>query len=166
MAVPANRSGTRAALFVALVGWWLWGPVPGARADTATAEAVAATFEAAEEHYVLHCRGCHRPDGHGMPDKGVPDLHETIGRLASLPGGRAYLVRVPGTAQAPIDDAAVAALLNWMLDRYSTRTLPADFAPYTAEEVARYRVDPLLDATAERQRLGALLDAAAGDTRP
>ena len=72
-------------------------------------------------------------------------------------GGRAYLVQVPGTAYSPLDDRAVAELLNWMLERFSDRTLPANFAPYTAQEVDGYRRHKLADPAARRKSLLAAL---------
>lgn len=109
-----------------------------------------------QQHWVLHCMGCHRPDGRGAPGR-VPSL-AGVARFLRVPEGRAYLVRVPGTAQAPLDDAAVAALLEWMLRRFDPDGIPAGHAPYTAEEVARLRATPLLDADATRRALLAELE--------
>jgi len=103
------------------------------------------------QDYVLQCRGCHRPDGRGAPGA-VPSLVGTMGRFLAVPGGRAYLVQVPGTAQAPLDDAAVAALLNWMLATFDP-VGAAGHAPYSAKEVARHRAEPLLDVEGRRRAL-------------
>jgi mono/diheme cytochrome c family protein len=102
--------------------------------------------------YMLHCRGCHGPDGGGAPGA-APTFRERLGRFLALPEGRAYLVRVPGTAQSELDDARTAALLNWMLAEFSPAAVPADFTPYEAAEVARLRAKALLDPAAERRRL-------------
>jgi hypothetical protein len=80
---------------------------------------------------------------------------EEPARLLAVPGGRDYLVQVPGVAQAPLDDRALSALLNWMLATLSPRTLPPDFVPYQPAEVARLRTRPLLDPTTTRRTLGA-----------
>jgi len=37
--------------------------------------------------YVMHCRGCHGPEGQGAPG-GAPDLRGTVGRFLKVPGGR------------------------------------------------------------------------------
>lgn len=106
--------------------------------------------------YVLNCQGCHRADGAGTPGS-VPALAGSVGRFARLPGGREYLVRVPGVAQAPLDDAALAGVLNWMLERFGRPDLPAGFTPYGAAEVGRLRRQPLTDVEGvRRQLLGAL----------
>lgn len=113
--------------------------------------AVSASADPRQD-YILHCQGCHLPDGSATPG-GVPALRGQVATFLSIPGGREYLVRVPGTAQAPLPDARVAALLDWLVREFDAENLPADFAPYTAEEVGRARARPLADAEAERRRL-------------
>jgi mono/diheme cytochrome c family protein len=119
------------------------------------------------EDYALHCMGCHRADGGGAAGL-IPSLVEVPGRLLAVPGGRAFLVRVPGVAQSTLDDARLAAVLNWMLERFSPRAVASGYAPFTAEEVGRLRAAPLVALAAERARLlGALgADAAAVPTEP
>ena len=99
--------------------------------------------------YELQCQGCHLADGRGTGD--IPSLHG-VGRLAGLPGGREYLARVPGVANASIDDARLAALLTSVLTRWSAAALPPDFEPYRAEEIAAWRA-PLADPKAARSSL-------------
>jgi len=102
--------------------------------------------------YAVHCQGCHLRDGSETPGR-VPALAGSLARFARVPGGRAYLVRVPGVAQSPLDDAALAALLNWVLLRFDPGGVPADFSPYSAEEVGRLRRLPLSDVAGARRRL-------------
>jgi mono/diheme cytochrome c family protein len=102
-----------------------------------------------EEAYQLHCSGCHGPDGSGRVDF-VPSLRGLVELLES-PGGRAYLARVPGVAQAPLESAALAELLNWVLRELSDAR---DFAPYAAHELETWRQDPLRDPAAARSALG------------
>jgi hypothetical protein len=54
-------------------------------------------------------------------------------------------VQVPGSANAPVADAALADLLNWMLLTFSPNELPENFAPYTEAEVAALRKNPLME---------------------
>ena len=42
-----------------------------------------------------------------------------LSQLLSAEGGRAYLASVPGVAQAPLGDARLAALLNWVIRAFS-----------------------------------------------
>jgi hypothetical protein len=76
-----------------------------------------------------------------------------VGRFVGLDGGRAYLVQVPGVAQAPLGDRAIAGLLNWMLVRFSRSELPDPFVPYTAKEVSEYRSRAPIDVAATRAEL-------------
>jgi hypothetical protein len=73
-----------------------------------------------------------------------------VASLLDAEGGRAYLGRVPGVAQAPLSDARLARLLNWVLAHYSDR---APAPPYSAAEVAALRQTPLRDTRAARAAL-------------
>lgn len=110
--------------------------------------------------YMLHCRGCHGPDGAGAPGA-APSFRGHLGKFLLVPGGREYLVRVPGTAQSELDDTHTAALLNWILQEFSRDEIPADFAPYETAEVARNRRDPLVDVWETRRQLLLAIDGAA-----
>lgn len=105
-----------------------------------------------EIDYMLNCMGCHLAEGQGAPDK-IPSLKGYVARFLSVPEGRQYLIQIPGVTQSSLDDAEIAALTNWLLARFDGEHLPADFAPYTAEEVARYRSKPLTDVAGTRARL-------------
>ncbi|MCY3640546.1 MAG: hypothetical protein OXH37_05995 [Gammaproteobacteria bacterium] len=99
-------------------------------------------------NYMLNCQGCHLPRGEGVGD--IPQMENFVGNFLKVSGGRAFLVRVPGSANAALDDAALAELLNWMLLEISADQLPKDFQPYTAAEVGQYRASPLSDVNAVR----------------
>jgi len=114
--------------------------------------ATGASAESPELNYMLQCQGCHLPDGSGTPGK-VPALAGSMARFGAVPGGREFLVRVPGSAQSPLDDADLAELLNWMLRRFGPAEEAADFAPYSADEVARLRRAPLTDVDSVRRDL-------------
>ena len=102
--------------------------------------------------YMLHCQGCHQSDGSGLPGA-VPALAGSLARFLSVPGGRAFLVQVPGSASSPLSDPDLAAVLNWMVARFGPAAEAAAAAPYTAEEVGRLRADPLVDVEATRRAL-------------
>ena len=89
-------------------------------------------------NYMLHCMGCHMMDGSGAPGA-VPSLRGRMASFLQVDAGRAYLIQVPGTAQSPLNDAEVAEVVNWMLEEFTIGPLPADFQPYSEEEVAGYR---------------------------
>jgi mono/diheme cytochrome c family protein len=102
--------------------------------------------------YALNCQGCHLDDGAGTPGS-VPPLAGSVGRFMRVQGGREYLVQVPGVATAPLDDAALAAVLNWMLQRFGPPQLPAKYEAYTAAEVGALRQKPLTNVERVRAEL-------------
>lgn len=102
--------------------------------------------------YMLQCQGCHLSDGTGSPGE-VPDLTDEIDRLLRVPGGREYLAQVPGAALSPLDDARLAAVLNWMVARFGGPEPGVAFEPFARAEVGRLRRGVLLDASARRAEL-------------
>ena len=112
----------------------------------------AAGSYSARTNYMLMCQGCHLQDGSGTPEK-VPALKDEVGRFLQVTGGREYLIQVPGTSQSALTDQEVAAVLNWILKNFSGAELPVDFVPYSTEEVARYRYEPLANAGEVRAEL-------------
>ena len=115
------------------------------------AAAGAAAAASPQFNYILHCQGCHLADGGATPGK-IPPLIGT-GRFLAVEGGREFLVRVPGVSLSIVPDAELAELINWMLYRFSADDVPADFEPYTAEEVGRYRQEPLVEVETVRAGL-------------
>lgn len=107
-----------------------------------TPSVVAATSP--RTNYLLYCSGCHRPLGEGKPPN-VPTLHNELGYMMSVTAMRGYLARVPGSAHAPISDAQLTDVLNWMLDEFNAETLPSDFKKLTVEEVKQARSKILAD---------------------
>lgn len=92
--------------------------------------------------YIIKCQGCHRPDGSG-DNHSNPPMNGFVAKFLGVPGGREFLVRVPGVATAALDDKRLTDLLNWTLYRFDAPDVPADFRPYTVDEVARLRKQPL-----------------------
>lgn len=103
--------------------------------------------------YMLNCQGCHLPDGSGNPGRSVPAFPGQLGKFLGVPGGREYLVQVPGSALSGLSDEALAGVLNWMLARFDARHLPADFKPYTGAEVRQWRGAIPADVETTRNRL-------------
>jgi mono/diheme cytochrome c family protein len=107
----------------------------------------------AKVNYMLNCQGCHGPDGAGTADGAVPAMKDFVGKFLSVDGGRAFLVRVPGSANSALTDTALAEVLNWMLWELSSTQIPAQFSPYTAAEVGPLRARPLQDVAGVRASL-------------
>lgn len=97
----------------------------------------------AKMNWLLNCQGCHQPDATGSAN-GAPSMVGDVARFLSVEGGREYLTRVPGVANAGVPDDQLAELLNWTLATFDKDHLPADFAPYTKEEMSAGRARPLV----------------------
>jgi hypothetical protein len=107
-------------------------------------------------NYQLQCMGCHHANAEGENGR-VPDMRGTLVPFSAWPEGRDYILRVPGVAQAPLDDAAIADLLNWMARNLSSVPLPEDFRYYTTAEVAAARHRPMPAVQSRRAELLARL---------
>ena len=122
--------------------------------------------------YAANCAICHQPDGAGVA--GVyPPLKDSVGRYLRVPSGRAYLVHVlsyglSGTISVgslsysgfmqpwpQFADAEVAEVLNLVLEKFNAGSLPADYQPFTAEEVKKLRdsAHSLAEVQSERETL-------------
>lgn len=95
--------------------------------------------DAGKKNYKLFCMGCHQADGSGSPENGIPSMRDEVGYFLELPEGRAYLSQVPGTLNTPLGDGETAEVLNWIMANIGRGSVPADFQPYTAEDVRHYR---------------------------
>lgn len=96
----------------------------------------------ARQNWMLSCQGCHRADATGTPQT-TPTMAGVVARFLQVPGGREYLVQVPGVATAALSDADLAEVVNWSLVRFDAANIPADFKPYSSAEVGRLRLKPL-----------------------
>ena len=145
---PNLRTTFRAAFCIVALAYSGSGTAQGETDDTPGSRA----NDAARFDYLLHCSGCHRPDGTGSaPD--VPSLRGTMGSLVATPEGREYIARVPEVAQSPLDDADLARLLNWVLQEFNADTLPARFRPLEGAEVGAARARILADPIRERESI-------------
>ena len=118
---------------LAAVGKWL------AAALLALSCGAASATDFGRQSYLLHCAGCHLPDGSGSKVNDVPSLQDIPGHFASIPEGRAFLTQVPGIAYSPLNNEEAAEVLNWVLQNFSKNTLGPAFQAFTTEEVARLR---------------------------
>ncbi|WP_295007499.1 hypothetical protein [uncultured Dechloromonas sp.] len=112
-----------------------------------------AAADAAKKNYRLFCMGCHQSDGTGSPENGIPSMRDEVGHFLRVPEGRAYLSQVPGTLNTPLGDAETADLLNWVMSNIGRGSIPADFKPYTADDVKAYRASVPQDIPGMRVRL-------------
>jgi hypothetical protein len=115
--------------------------------------------------YRMECQGCHAADGSGTVAS-VPSLKNHVAEFLTVPGGREFLAQVPGAAQAPLDDAALADVLNWILREFGPAEVVSRYPAYDAQEVGRLRRTPLTDVAATRRALEAAMATAAPRTIP
>ena len=108
-----------------------------------------AVEESPQVDYALRCQGCHVGDGSGYPGK-VPDLRVSLPALLATPGGREFLLRVPGASLSILDDARLARVYNWMAAAFIPGGLPEGFVAFDAAEVRRARATPFDDVQAAR----------------
>ena len=105
----------------------------------------------AQLNYMLKCQGCHAKDGRGLGD--VHALKGFVGNFLSSNEGRAYLIRVPGSANSPLTDVELSEVVNWILFTMSDKSPTDSFNPLTPKEFQTYRGQPILNAKAEKSRL-------------
>lgn len=115
-------------------------------ADAANAQG-ALNEQRARLNWMLHCQGCHLPDATGTPG-GAPNMAGEVARFLKVDGGREYLTRVPGVANAGLPDDQLTELLNWLLVEFDESHLPDDFRPFTVEEIALGRKQPYVSEAA------------------
>lgn len=102
--------------------------------------------------YVLHCAGCHGMQGAGSLLSQVPDMRR-VGLFLNLPGGREFLIKVPGVMGSGLNDQQIAEVSNWVLTQIAPASVPKDFQPYQAEEVRQARAQPMVDVATTRAEL-------------
>ena len=117
----------------------------------------------ARQNYILNCQGCHLPDGSGSPGN-VPKMNDFVGYFLHVPGGREFLVQVPGVAGAAISDQELADVMNWVLLNFSRDELPEPFIPYSGEEISALRKQPMVDMHQRREALLARIQDQLGVT--
>jgi len=110
---------------------------------------VGAHAASPSQDYALNCMGCHGTEAQGIPGK-VPPLANALSRFMRTSEGRNYVLRVPGAANSALSDEQLAAVLNWLAVTYDSRAASSQPAPFTSNEVAALRRQPLLSVLATR----------------
>lgn len=126
---------------------------------------VRAAHASPQQDYILFCMGCHGDQAQGVAGK-VPPLAGSVALFMRSPEGRNYVLRVPGAANSALSDAQLAAVLNWLAERFPAVDAGAtQSAPFTAAEVAELRRSPLADVKQRRSEVVRAL-AARGPAPP
>lgn len=106
-------------------------------------------------NYQLQCAGCHLGDGEGSAANDTPRMKGFVGNFLKVDGGRQFLVRVPGMSQSALSNAQLAELINWIMreDGMAGKSMPANYQPYTEQEVAAIRHEAMLNLPSTRAGL-------------
>lgn len=113
--------------------------------------------EGVYKDYMLQCAGCHRFDGRGAENRGIPSFVDSIGLFSRIPDGRAYMIRVPGASQSQLNNDELAMVLNYVVARFSPEEYEnGKFRLFSAAEVGAsrpYKFDDVAEArkTLEQQ---------------
>lgn len=108
-------------------------------------------IDRAKFNYQMFCQGCHTPDGTG--GKSIPKIKDHIGYFLQNQVAREYLVRVPGSASAPLNDEQLAEVLNWMIIELGGKSVPTEMQYFTTKEVGELRQAPLFEVVEYREKL-------------
>jgi len=117
----------------------------------------------ARADYMIHCQGCHVPDGSGFVGR-VPDLRATLPLFLSVEGGREFLIQVPGSSQSALSDVRLAGVLNWIIKSFSNGAPLTSFVPYKTTDITAVRSIRLDDVFATRNALIGHLEGQNGRT--
>jgi hypothetical protein len=135
--------------------------------SSATAESViekalppplTARFGVGQSHYLESCGGCHGIDGISSQQH-VPALRGSVGQFLCTTAGREYLVRLPNVAFADVNDQVLADLMNFVVFGLGGASTPVGTKPYSREEVAALRRQPLKNRPLADMRAMILADA-------
>ncbi len=127
--------------------------------------APAASAESGEQlsaraNYILRCTGCHGLEGAGSEVGGIPDFRGYVGAFSRTEDGRAYLMHVPGVINSSLTNAEIAAVMNYVMQTFGGGSVPADFKPFTTEEVDALRTQPVEDVVVYRREVVKALSSA------
>ncbi|MDB5806244.1 MAG: cytochrome c, class [Betaproteobacteria bacterium] len=137
-----------------------------------TPSAHAQSADAGAKVYAANCAACHQASGAGLPGA-FPPLAGHFPSLLKQPDGRNYIAKavlfgvegsitVNGATFAgsmppwkALSDGELAAVLNYVGTAFDNKAqLPADFKPYTADDLKAARAQALTPAAVYAQRPG------------
>jgi len=111
----------------------------------------------AEVNYILRCAGCHDLDGSGLASAGIPPFPGFISSFVNDADGRTYIMHVPGVVASGLNDAEIAAVMNYVTARWGDQQ---PFERFTTAEVTQRRALPVADVVIYRREVVKRLAAA------
>jgi mono/diheme cytochrome c family protein len=143
-----------------------------AAAVLAQAQTSAGSTDAGASVYTTNCAACHQAGGTGVP-AAFPPLAGHFPDLLKQTDGRSYVskvllfglegaISVNGNNYAgamppwgTLSDNDIAAVLNYVANAWDNgKALPADFKPFTSDEIKALRTPPLKSAAVYALRSG------------
>ena len=79
------------------------------------------------------------------------DKYDLRGKITADEQGRTYLMHVPGVVSTGLNDREIAAVMNYVVDRWGNARQP--FTRFTPEEVTHLRAIEVADVVAYRRDL-------------
>jgi hypothetical protein len=126
--------------------------------STVSAQQSIPALTAGQSGYLQSCGGCHGVDGTSESHL-VPSLRNVAGAFLCSPAARSYLVRLPNIAFANADNAALAALLNFVVFDLGGDSAPRGARPFSSGEIGALRSNPLKDVSIKWKRAQAVQEA-------
>jgi len=137
------------------VGCWVAVLVAAAGATAIGSPTVApiTSLSEVQSTYLERCGGCHGIQGWSAPSE-VPSLRGQVGYFLCMPEARAYLIRLPSVATAPLSDRDLADLMNFVVFDLGAASTPSDSRKFTPSEVRALRNRPLKEVALTSYRAG------------
>jgi len=137
------------------VGCWVAVLVAAAGATAIGSPTVApiTSLSEVQSTYLERCGGCHGIQGWSAPSE-VPSLRGQVGYFLCMPEARAYLIRLPSVATAPLSDRELADLMNFVVFDLGAASTASDSRKFTPSEVRALRNRPLKEVALTSYRAG------------
>ncbi len=111
---------------------------------------VVRKMTSARSLYMLKCSGCHRVDGEGAPEAGIPPFPGFIAPLARNSDGRVYIAHVPGIVGSRLSNEQLTDVLNYVIDEWAGEDA-SETPRFTVEELTALREVPVTNIVEYRR---------------
>ncbi|WP_226632888.1 c-type cytochrome [Novosphingobium profundi] len=142
MTVTAVRMAVRALIGAALLASGAYAAMARSPQEDTSHAAPPAFPRSARSNFVERCGGCHGLEGRSVA-RNVPDLAGRAGFFLCTPESRSFAGRLPNVMFARLSDEDLADVLNYVMFDLGETATSRLAKPYTSQEVATYRANPL-----------------------
>lgn len=127
--------------YVAMAALAITGVI-GAGVFVSAVRAETAPLPVGQAKYYEGCGGCHGLNGVSAREQ-IPVLRSQVGLFLCSDEGRRYIVQLPNVSFAAMDDATLAATMNFVVFKLGGNSVPEGARPYSAKEIGVLRKTPL-----------------------